>query len=143
MVAGLVAAVDASRFNPVPPIHSTVENHSNEWIYLSVITAIAVAGMVTAVYLAQRSRSWIPVMCMLGAGIAVFTEPMLDQHVQVYWAGTEQPTVFNAFGRDVPLFLLSAYFVFFGAGTMLWWYFVRKYGGRFPVFHVFAIETLA
>ena len=138
----IAAVIDASQFGPVPPVDFSVENHTNEWIYFWAITALAVASMAAAVYLARRIRSWIPVMCMLGAGIAFFTEPMLDTHVQVFWAAGEVPTVFNAFGRDIPLFLLSAYFVFFGLGTALLWYFVTKLGKRFPIWPVFAAETL-
>lgn len=136
------AIARASQFNPVPPLYLRVHHHANEWIFLSVLSVLAAVGIAVAIMLARKMRSWTPIMCMIGGYLTLYQEPMIDQHLQVWWIRGSLPDVFHAFGRFIPVFLIPALLVYYGVGVMLRWYFLRRFGSRFPIWHIFAIEIL-
>jgi hypothetical protein len=136
------ATVRASQFNPVPPLYLRVHHPANEWIFLSVMSVLAAIGIIVAIVLARRNRTWTPIMCMIGGFLTLYQEPMIDQHLQVWWIRGSLPDVFQAYGRFIPVFLIPALLVYYGVGVMLRWYFLRRFGSRFPIWHIFAIEIL-
>lgn len=58
----------------------------------------------------RRRRDWIPVYVLLGAGPAVFYEPLGDMLVSVLYPIRGQIGWIDTFGRQIPLFIGVLYF---------------------------------
>jgi hypothetical protein len=137
------AVIDARQFGPVPPLGSHVKSDTAAWIFLAANTAIFLAGTLYAIRDAWRQRMWIPVLCMLGGVLCVFTESMVDSHLQVWWPIHSQPDTFSAFGRHVPLMVVPIVGWYFGLGTYVRWALLQRYGARLPVWLVYLGEVAA
>ena len=137
----LESIVEASRFAPTPPIDESVGGATKEWIFLGAQTTVFLAGCVVAAIFARRTRSWIPVLCMVGGVLCLYTEGMIDSHLQVWWPKHAQPDVYSAWGRDLPLMLIPILGWYFGIGTYIRWYFLKQYGPRFPVWAIYFAEV--
>ena len=79
-------------FGPTPPMDSHVKSAAAEWIFLWVMTAIFTGGSIFALVHSWRTRSWIPILCMVGGVLCIFTESMVDSHLQVWWPTIPNPT---------------------------------------------------
>jgi hypothetical protein len=130
-------------FGPMPPMDSHVKSATAEWIFLGVMTAIFIGGSIYALVHSVRARTWIPILCMVGGLLCVFTESMVDDHLQVWWPIHEQPDTFSAFGRSIPLMVLPIVGWYFGLGAYLRWGLLQKYGARLRVWLIYAIEVAA
>lgn len=137
----LVGVVDVTNFEPLPPIHESVGGATKEWLFLGAQTAIFFTAIAFSFVLARKSRSWIPVLCVVGGVLCLYTEPMIDAHLQVWWPKHHQPDAYRAWGRDIPLMLIPILGWYFGAGSYLRWYFLEKYGERFRVWWLYFAEV--
>lgn len=130
-------------FGPNPPVDLHVKSPLAEWAFLWVMTTIFAGGTVFAAVHSWRSRTWIPVLCMVGGLLCVFTEAMVDSHLLVWWPIHEQPNTFSAWGRRIPIMVLPIVGWYFGLGTYVRWAYLQKLGARLKVWLVYGIEVLA
>jgi hypothetical protein len=128
-------------FGPMPPMDSHVKSAIAEWIFLAVMTAIFIGGSIYALVHSVRARTWIPILCMVGGVMCIFTEAMVDDHLQVWWPIHSQPDTYSAFGRHIPLMVIPIVGWYFGLGTYLRWAFLQKLGARLRVWLVYLIEV--
>ena len=129
-------------YAPLPPIDATVPNAINEYGFLAAVTIIALGGIIYALIYGRRTKSWLPIACMVGGALTTILEPLIDSHLQVWWSIHQQPTLFTNWGRDIPLFLLPAVTWYFGVGVLIRLHILKKYGARAPLWWVFGIEIL-
>lgn len=137
----LAEVVDVTRFEPLPPIHESVGGATKEWIFIGAHSTVFLVALGVAIYLSFRRRSPIPVLCMVGGVLCLYTEPMIDAHLQVWWPEHDQPDVFHAWGRDIGIMLIPILGWYFGAGTYVRWYFLDKYGSSFRVWWIYMAEV--
>jgi hypothetical protein len=126
---------------PMPPVDMRVHGASAEWIFFAVNSAIFGGASVYAIVHSVRARTWIPVMCMLGGAMCIFTEAMVDSHLLVWWPGHSQPDAFVGFGRHIPLMVIPIVGWYFGLGTYVRWAYLQKMGARLPVWIVYLGEV--
>lgn len=127
--------------SPEPPMDMTTRFESGEWIFLAVNTAVFLVGGIYAIRHSRRELTWIPVMCMVGGLLCVYTEAMVDSHLQVWWPTHEQPDTFSAWDRQIPIMVVPIVGWYFGLGTYIRWALLNKYGARLPVWKVYLAEV--
>lgn len=130
-------------FAPVPPVHAHVGGKLSEYIFSGVNIAVFTASCVYAIVHSIRARTWVPVLCMIGGALCVFTEPMVDSHLQVWWPMHYQGNSYVAWGRHVPLMVIAVVGWYFGLGTYVRWAFLQKFGRRMAVWIVYLGEVAA
>jgi hypothetical protein len=79
----------------------------------------ATALFVAAAVYWRRSGSPVYLLGMFGGLIAAFNEPIADILLNCYHAEIGQWTVFSSFGRDIPLWAVGFYPIYFGGLTLL------------------------
>jgi hypothetical protein len=84
-----------------------------------VATILAVLSAIYAIHVAQREADAYPLFIFLGAGLAIALEPVGDIFTQVVYPHLEQVSLFSAWGRSMPLWMLPNYLFFFCA-PVLW-----------------------
>jgi hypothetical protein len=68
---------------------------------------------------AIHTRSLIPIFAMAGGVVALPIEPFWDVNVLFTFATNSHPIAFEAFGRDIPVYLAFIYPLFIGWGSFL------------------------
>jgi hypothetical protein len=89
-----------------------------------VMVALMVPAVVLAATLAIRSwrrgRDTIPALCLLGGGVCVFLEPIIDVLGGCWYPSTgQQATVVDTLGRPIPWWALLGYVMYMGGGTLV------------------------
>jgi hypothetical protein len=74
----------------------------------------------------RRSGSPVYLLGMSGGLIAAFNEPIADLLVMCYHAEIGQWKVLNSFGRDIPLWAVGCYPVYFGGLSLLVYTLLRR-----------------
>lgn len=69
--------------------------------------------------LSLRTRDIVPVLVVLGGGIAALGEAPVDILGMCYWVENGQWTLYEAFGRKIPLIALFSYTTFYGGVVAL------------------------
>ncbi|MBO0727909.1 MAG: hypothetical protein J2P57_01535 [Acidimicrobiaceae bacterium] len=126
---------------PTPPLDSVIRTELGQWLFLGANTTIFVVGIVYAAFHSRRAGTLIPLMCLLGGAACIYTEAIVDSHLQVWWPIHTQPDVWHAFGRSIPIMVIPIVGWYFGLGTYLRWAFLQKLGARLPVWKVYLAEV--
>lgn len=87
-------------------------------VLIVAMTVMALLMLGYAVSESRRRRDLVPLLIMIGSGLAVFYEPVGDALVQVYYTERGQETWIHAFGRDIPAFIGILYLWYMPAGAM-------------------------
>lgn len=132
---------DVDYGGPQPPTDLSVLSQTSEYVFTAVVAVIAVVAIIFSLYLGRRLRSWIPILCCVGGFLAVFTEPLIDSHLYVWWPHHSQPDVFDIWGRKVPVVGMLAIMWYFGAGTYLRWMWLKRKGAAANVWALFLTEA--
>ncbi|MCW3013982.1 MAG: hypothetical protein JWO02_1074 [Solirubrobacterales bacterium] len=82
-------------------------------VVLAAFGAIAAAAVVYAAVMAVRLRDVVPLAVCLGAGICALNEPIFDVLGKITYAD-DNPTMYSAMGRDIPVFLVIGYIPWVG-----------------------------
>lgn len=128
---------------PTPPLDSHIRTELGEWLFLGVNTAICLAGIIYAAFHSKRARTWIPILCMVGGMACIYTEAIVDSHLQVWWPIHNQIDAWSAFGREIPIMVIPIVGWYFGLGTYVRWALLNKYGAALPVWKVYLGEVFA
>lgn len=84
--------------------------------------ALVLAGvMITAIRLASRYRTPIPLLFILGGALTYGYEPIVDTLGKCWLPSGYQVTVFRMLDRPMPLYGLFVYMAFFGGFTLTSW----------------------
>lgn len=79
-----------------------------------VFGVFAATSWAYAIWLSLRTRDAVPLFILLGGGLAVLAEAPIDILGMCYWAEHGQWTVYESFGRRIPVIALFAYTTFYG-----------------------------
>lgn len=128
-------------YAPLPPIHDVTVSATAEWIFFWAHTAIALGGLVYAIVMCRKSRSSLPMMCMIGGGLTLFLEPLIEAQLHVWWPIHTLPDLFTVWGRSLPISLLPILIWYFGIGALLRLHMLEKHGVNSPLWKVYFIEV--
>jgi hypothetical protein len=79
---------------------------------------IAAAVFVYAIAESRRRRDLVPLLLVVGSGLAVFYEPLGDLLSKVYYPERGQWTWITAFGHGIPAFIGLLYFWYMSLGAL-------------------------
>lgn len=77
--------------------------------------AVAAAALGAAVHQFVRHRRAVPLFLVVGAAVGSVNEAPLDLFVSAYYPGQGQWTLYETFGRPIPVWVLPAHVVLFAA----------------------------
>jgi hypothetical protein len=75
---------------------------------------LCVVAIVAALYVAKLHRTLIPLGLLIGGGLCVLFEPIVDVLGKAWFPIEGQWSAIEAFGRAIPHFLLTSYFWYVG-----------------------------
>jgi lipoprotein signal peptidase len=104
---------------PALPTGMVMSPYYNIILFINMLVFAAI--LVWCIREARRSGSAIPVLIMIGAGIASLQECAFDVMVLVNWADSGHTPLYRIFDRSVPIWMLFAYPWFIG-GQGYWMY---------------------
>lgn len=111
--------MDFSSF-PQPPVG--MEMNTTWQAVFTVGQAIpATIMIIIAVVMLRRYGTPIPLLCLVGGAVAILIEPVVDVLGLVWFPREGQWVLFEAFGRQLPVFLI-VYIWFVGGQTFLVWH---------------------
>ena len=101
-------------------------NQTAQWLFtLGQIPPLVLTVLVAFRY-ARRHASAVPVLLLVGGGLAALIEPVVDHNALVWFPAGGQWSVYTAYGVPQPLWLVMAYFWFFGGQALAVWALMRK-----------------
>lgn len=83
-------------------------------VVLYIFLALAVPAIAYALRMAWQDRSWVPVLAVLGAAVAVVNDAVFDQLWDIWYPANIHPQAFTMLDRPIPLFLVFGYIPFVG-----------------------------
>lgn len=113
-------------FGPVPPIGMSVASTTVEAAFTWALGGVCALIVLFAIFFSVKRRSVVPLLCVIGAAGCVLVEPLANAQLQVWWGKGAMPTVYTAFGRELPLLILFADIAFFGFNALLFLYWISK-----------------
>ena len=81
--------------------------------------AILIAAIVFVVSELRRRKDAVPLFIFIGAGLAIFYEPLGDMLVSALYPHQHQIVWINTFGRKIPLFIGLLYFWYMSVPTLI------------------------
>jgi hypothetical protein len=108
-------------------------------IVLAAFGAIVAVAVIYAIFRAVRLRDAVPILVCLGAMICALNEPIFDILGKITYAD-DNPTLYSAMGRDIPVFLVIGYIPWVG---LIPWVLARKIkdGLSRRAMHVIAVSS--
>jgi hypothetical protein len=102
--------------DPTVPVRA----HMPQTTQSVLIVAMAILALLSIGYAlreSQRRGDLVLIFLVVGAGLAVFYEPVGDALVRVFYTERGQTTWIHAFGRDIPAFIGLLYFWYMPVGA--------------------------
>jgi hypothetical protein len=110
---------------PQPPVDMVMPQTAQLFATIGLWLPATALFVAAAVYW-RRSGSPVYLLGMFGGLIAAFNEPIADILLNCYHAEIGQWKVFSAFGRDIPLWAVGFYPIYFGGLTLLIYTLLRR-----------------
>lgn len=110
---------------PSGPVGMVMSPHYNLILLINFIVLAAVMAWI--IKEARATRSFTPVLLMIGAGLASMSECIYDVMVLVQWADYGHTPLYRIFNLSVPIWMIAAYPWFIG-GMGYWVYKQLKQG---------------
>jgi hypothetical protein len=139
--------------DPQTPIHAVMPS-TTQTVLTIVIGLIVLIELIYAVTESRRRRDLVPLFAMVGAGLAVFWEPIGDMLIKAYYPKHGQDTWFTAFGRPIPVFVGLLFIVYMSAASLWllraskhgisakqWWTYYLGLGVITSVFEMFVLSV--
>lgn len=90
---------------------------------ITIGTWAAVVAVVVVAYRMGRKRdSWLPLGIVLAAAVNSFNEPLYDKVFHLYWYSPGQWTLFDFYGYPQPVWITSAYILYFSVPGLYMWH---------------------
>lgn len=100
-----------------------------EWLVNGLFGALTLAALLWAIAVYIREKKLYPLMMFIGAGLAAGSEPLIDVMLQVIWPEDGNVTLFTAYGREIPPYVLFGWLLYFF--PMGLWVIKRTHAGEF------------
>src|SRR6059036_2919804 len=102
--------------DPTVPVRALMPS-TTQTVLIGAMSLLAAASVVYALRESRRRRDLAAVFLVIGAGLAVFYEPLGDSLVRVYYTERGQETWIHAFGLDIPAFIGLLYLWYMPVGA--------------------------
>ena len=102
--------------DPTVPVRALMP-HTTQTILIIAMAVLAAASVTYAFRESRRRGDLVPLFLVVGAGLAVFYEPLGDTLVKVYYTERGQETWIHAFGLDIPAFIGLLYLWYMPVGA--------------------------
>lgn len=102
--------------DPTVPLTARMP-HGTQTVLIVAMAVLASASITYAVLESRRRRDLVLVYLVIGAGLAVYYEPLGDALVRVFYTERGQDTWITAFGRQIPVFIGLLYFWYMPIGA--------------------------
>jgi hypothetical protein len=100
-----------------PPIDAATP-HTAQLVVTAVTGILVLVSVLYALLMWNRRGTPLYLLILLGGGLAILNEPALDLVSQIYFPRNGSWTVFEAYGRTMPVWAVFSYIVFFGTQTV-------------------------
>jgi hypothetical protein len=110
---------------PQPPAGLEVD-HGLQAVFTVVQLVPILIGVAVSLHWWRSRRSLLPLVCLVGGGLAMFLEPVIDVCWLAFFPRSGHWIGFEAFGRPMPVWLCLAYVWFFGGQTFVAWLRLRN-----------------
>lgn len=123
----------------VPPVSAT-----GQAVYTAFVSLLTAGLIGVTVRWAIRARTPVPVLMLLGGGLAMLNEPIVDANALVYFNPEGRWTLYTLFEIGQPVWLLPGYIFFFGfqAAAIWWWMSTRAVSRRALFAFFFAVVAV-
>jgi hypothetical protein len=101
---------------PFPP-NTGAMDPTFQMIFVVTLSAICAAFLVMALRHWRRTGSPVAVLTLLGGGLCIFIEPIVDVMGLCWFWRDGNWTMFEAFGRPIPMWILPTYVFYVGGWT--------------------------
>jgi hypothetical protein len=108
---------------PFPPTHGAMDATA-QLIFNSVLWVVCAFFLLLALRDWRRSGSPIALLCMVGGGLCIFWEAIVDVMGHCWFWREGNWTMIELFGRPIPSFILPTYIFYLGGQTF---YAFRKF----------------
>jgi hypothetical protein len=110
----------------IPPVNQTAQ-----WLFTLGQIPPLILTVALAFRYARRHATAVPLLLLAGGGFAALIEPIVDRNALVWFPAEGQWSVYTAYGVPQPLWLVMAYFWFFGGQALVVWALMRSgWAGR-------------
>jgi hypothetical protein len=128
---------------PELPGNIPAVNQAAQWFFTLFQMPMLVAAGVLALRLARRYQSPIPLLFLVGGGLAMLNEPIVDHNAAVWFPTEGQWTLYTTFGIPQPVWLATAYVWFFGGQALLLWHLLEQGLAASRLWKAFAVLVLS
>ena len=125
---------------PDPPYFEVLSKSAEYWFFASQVVAVLIT-VAYAVVASRRGKNLIPFMCVVGGGLTIFLEPLIDSHLHVWWGAHHQPDILDVWGREIPFMILLTVIFYFGLNTAMRYRWMEKNGPASKLWTLYAIEV--
>jgi hypothetical protein len=106
---------------PTPPVDVPVSHAGQAVMTIGVVAGLVLIA-VAAVRLGRRWSTWVPVIVVVSTLWTGFFEPIENTAAHMWYYRPGQVTLFDAFGRSLPVWVFFSYAAFYGGlGLVAWW----------------------
>lgn len=100
------------------PPWDAVTPHTAQAVVTTVTASLVVLTLLFTLYMWRKRGTPLYLFILLGGSLAIFNEPRLDLISQIYFPHRDSWTVFEAYGRTMPVWALMSYTLYFGSFTV-------------------------
>lgn len=101
---------------PFPPSTGAMDP-TYQMIFMVVLSTVAAGFIVMALRNWQKTGSPVALLCLIGGGLCVFLEPVVDVLGLCWFWREGNWTMFETFGRPIPVWMLPVYIFYVGGQT--------------------------
>jgi hypothetical protein len=114
-----------SHYTHLAPVPNMTVSSGLHLFAEAITFAVLLGVLASAISLARRYRTAVPLLMMLGGALTYGYEPIVDTLGKCYLPATHQWTLFTELGRHMPVYGLFVYSAFFGGFSMMSWSYLK------------------
>jgi hypothetical protein len=105
-------------------------NHLTQAVFTPLTWTLAAVVLAVAVRLTRRHASPVPVLMVVAAAVNSLNEPLFDKVYHLYWYSPGQWSLFSTYGYPQPVWVMSAYVVYYCVPGLFIWNRLRSGASR-------------
>lgn len=126
---------------PFPPVGGAMD-YQLQTIFTVVLWCICAVFFVMALRHWRKSGSPLSLLVLIGGGLCMFIEPIVDVMGLCWFWPQGQFVLFEAFGRPIPTWILPTYIFYVGGQALYTWQRLEKGESMAGLFRLYAIFAL-
>lgn len=124
---------------PLEPVPDVTVSPTVHIVATALAGAVWLGVLVTAILVARRRHTPIPVLFLAGGALTVGYEPIVDTLGKCYLPVDYQLTLFTVLNRPMPLYAILVYSAFFGGFALMSWNHLHSGGDPRGLWRKYAI----